>query len=108
MNTYEVTIVETLSKTIRLQAEDVSAACNQIKQKYEECNIILDSGNINGVTYSAKIVNDYKYGFRPYKGRFEIYDRTTGKLYPPLADMAFDKDTAYEKICELNGWNKNK
>jgi hypothetical protein len=47
--TYEVTIKETLSRTVPIEAEDAAEAQAKVQQMYEDQEIILDSEDFDGM-----------------------------------------------------------
>lgn len=51
---YEVEIVETLSKTIRIKANSESDAYKKIKDEYMQSKIILDSNDYVGTEFIAR------------------------------------------------------
>lgn len=54
MKTYEVTITETLQKTVEVEANSRTEAEELIKQRWKDSEYILDAEAFTGVTFQAK------------------------------------------------------
>ena len=50
--TYEVEVVETLSRVVSVQATSLADAKEQVEQMYHECDIVLNSEDYAGVEYN--------------------------------------------------------
>ena len=53
MKTYEVTITETLQKTVEVEANSREEAERQIEQRWNNSEYILDADSFVGVYFSA-------------------------------------------------------
>ena len=54
MTKYRIEIMETLSRTIELEAENEDAAVNKVRQMYRNCDIILDASDYVGTEIGVK------------------------------------------------------
>lgn len=54
MKTYEVTITETLQKTVTVEANSREEAERQVEQKWNDSEYILDADSFVGVDFSAR------------------------------------------------------
>ena len=54
MKTYEVTITETLQKTVEVEADSREKAEKQVEQKWNDIEYILDADSFVGVDFSAR------------------------------------------------------
>ena len=54
MKTYEVTITETLQKTVEVEADSREKAEKQVEQKWNDSEYILDADSFVGVDFSAR------------------------------------------------------
>lgn len=54
MPKYEVTVIETLSKTFTVDAESPQQALEQTKTKFENCEINLTTDDYLGVSYEVE------------------------------------------------------
>lgn len=56
---YRVEVVETLSRTIEVEAENIEVAEMMVEEMYNNQEIVLDSNDyINDVTFNASLIND--------------------------------------------------
>ena len=54
MKTYEVTITETLQKTVEVEAASREQAQELVEQKWNDSEYILDADSFVGVDFSAR------------------------------------------------------
>ena len=54
MKTYEVTITETLQKTVEVEADSREKAEKQVEQKWNDSEYILDADSFVGGDFSAR------------------------------------------------------
>ena len=54
MKTYEVTITETLQKTVEVEAASRAEAQELVERKWNDSEYILDAGNFTGADFKAK------------------------------------------------------
>lgn len=54
MKTYEVTITETLQKTVEVEANSREEAERQVEQRWNDGEYILDADSFVGVGFSAR------------------------------------------------------
>lgn len=54
MKTYEVTITETLQKTVAVEANSREEAERQVEQRWNDSEYILDADSFVGVDFSAR------------------------------------------------------
>lgn len=54
MKTYEVTITETLQKTVEVEANSREEAERQVEQRWNDSEYILDADSFFGVDFSAR------------------------------------------------------
>lgn len=54
MKTYEVTITETLQKTVEVEANSREEAERQVEQKWNGSEYIIDADSFVGVDFSAR------------------------------------------------------
>ena len=54
MKTYEVTITETLQKTVEVEANSREEAERQVEQRWNDSEYILDAEAFKGVDFSAR------------------------------------------------------
>ena len=51
MKTYKIRIIETLSRDVEIQANDIDDAFDEIEHKYKSCEIVLDADDFQGVEF---------------------------------------------------------
>lgn len=54
MTKYRIEIIETLSHTIEMEAENEDAAVNKVRQMYRNCDIVLDASDYVGTEIGVK------------------------------------------------------
>lgn len=60
MKEYDVTITETLEKTVTIKASSIYEADLKISEMYRNEEIVLDETNYTGVEYNIREVKDKK------------------------------------------------
>lgn len=63
MKTYEVTITETLQKTVIVEAVSREQAQEIIEQKWKDCDYVLDADDFVGVDFTAVKVKERNHSF---------------------------------------------
>jgi hypothetical protein len=51
MKTYKIRIIETLSRDVEIQANDIDDAFDEIEHKYQSGEIVLDADDFQGVEF---------------------------------------------------------
>lgn len=51
MKTYKIRIIETLSRDIDIQADDIDDAFDEIEHKYQNGEIVLDADDFQGAEF---------------------------------------------------------
>lgn len=54
MNSYEVTVIETLKRKVIIKAENEDDAIAKVEEQYNKCKIVLDEQDYTGVTFKVK------------------------------------------------------
>ena len=54
MMKYRIEIIETLSRTIEIEADSEESAVEKVRQKYQNCDIILDASDYLETEISVK------------------------------------------------------
>ncbi len=63
MKTYEVTITETLQKTVIVEAVSREQAQEIIEQKWKDCDYVLDADDFVDVDFTAVKVKERNHNF---------------------------------------------
>lgn len=58
MKTYEVTIKETLIRTVEVEAESEDDAKDKVQELYDNCDIILSADDFDSMDMSVEEVHD--------------------------------------------------
>lgn len=54
LNTYYVTVIETLKKKVEVNAESEEDALAKVEEAYNKCDIILDENDFTDVKFKVK------------------------------------------------------
>lgn len=54
LNTYYVTVIETLKKKVEVNAENEDDALVKVEEAYNKCDIILDENDFTDVKFKVK------------------------------------------------------
>lgn len=54
LNTYYVTVIETLKKKVEVNAENEDDALAKVEEAYNKCDIILDENDFTDVKFKVK------------------------------------------------------
>ena len=58
MKYYLVTIEETLSRTVKVKANNINEAIDKVEDAYDNCDIVLDAEDFCGKEINARLVTD--------------------------------------------------